>query len=138
MGAAPVHAWAECICWPFQGPHLPSSPCLCFTCISSATVWSLRFVSLLWPLKRHVYASTCIAEASAAQATVVLVWSPMPYRGVLRCCSFYWAQVLDNNDLFVQAGDKYLLSVFGTLHWGVAGCGKIAGRLCTVRLLSPR
>lgn len=49
----------------------------------------------------------------------------------------YCAQVLDNNDHFVQAGDKYLLSVFGTVHWGVAGCGKIAGRLRSARLLSP-
>lgn len=34
--------------------------------------------------------------------------------------------VLDNSDLFILARDKYLLSIYGKVRWGVAGVGKIA------------
>mmetsp|Transcript_3407 Transcript_3407/g.9853 ORF Transcript_3407/g.9853 Transcript_3407/m.9853 type:complete len:453 (+) Transcript_3407:122-1480(+) len=45
--------------------------------------------------------------------------------------------VLDNNDLFVQAGNKYLLSVYVTVRWGVAGCGKIADDFCAALSFLP-
>lgn len=34
--------------------------------------------------------------------------------------------MLDNNDLFILAGNKYFLSIYGTVRWGVAGVGLIA------------
>ena len=54
-----------------------------------------------------------------------------PYH-VCACCE----QVLDNSDFFIQADDKYLLSIYGPVRWGVAGVGKIADDFaCSLSML---
>ncbi len=50
---------------------------------------------------------------------------------------FCRSQVLNNNDLFVKAGDKHFLSAFGTVRWGVAGVGKIADDFCSSLAFLP-